>query len=616
MSDKKLFSEFNPTGTEAWEEKILTDLKGADYAKRLITKTIEGIDIKPYYRKEDLQNLDHLMMNPGEFPFVRTNNSADNFSEIRQDIQVNSFAEAGKEAINAVNKGVSSVAFNLSNKQDISYEEFTLLVDSIDIEAIEINFLNGYVSQKVLSHILKYIDEKGLDSNKIRGSVDYDPLGNKTITGKCHSHKNGDCKFSDMFVNLLNLTEKSLPKFAVLTVNAHHFRNSGSSAVQEVAFAVAMGSDYLDKAQKAAVDIDKTASKMKFSFGISSDYFMEIAKIRAARLVWAKIVEAYGVKDKRSCDMYIHSSNCDWNKTAYDPYVNVLRSTTEAMSAVLGGTDSLTVKPFDQSFEKPDEFSKRIARNIQIILRDEAYFDKAVDPSGGSYFIENLTNGIAEHAWELFQEIENEGGYHIALDKGIIKSKVDDIAQKRDMNIAQRREILLGTNQYPNRNETVAIEFNDDEQINKNALKIYRGAQAFEKLRQASEKHVKQPVVFLLTMGNFAMRKARATFSGNFFACAGYKIIESEGFETTDEAAQASIDAHADITVICSSDDEYPDIAPCIYEKLKDKSIVVIAGYPKNSIEALKAFGIKHFIHMRSNVLESLQAFHKEIGIE
>ena len=184
MASKKLFTEFTPTLTEAWEEKIFKDLKGADYAKRLITKTIEGIDIKPYYRKEDLEELSHLMMNPGEFPFVRTNNSEDNYHEIRQDIIVSSFQEAAEEATDAISKGSSSLAFDLKHYEDISYIDFSALIKNVDIQQYEINFLNGFLSEKIVKHLIQYISENNIDSNMVRGSVDYDPLGNKTAFGR------------------------------------------------------------------------------------------------------------------------------------------------------------------------------------------------------------------------------------------------------------------------------------------------------------------------------------------------------------------------------------------------------------------------------------------------
>ncbi len=615
MANKKLFTEFKPTTTEAWEENINKDLKGADYEKRLITRTTEGINIKPYYRIEDLSELEYLSTNPSEFPFVRTNNTINNFHEIRQDIIVDDFISANNKAKEIISKGVTSLGFNLNEIDNIEYNNFSSLLQGIDIEKFEVNFLTGKLAENILTFLIKYISKNNLNFDKIRGAADYDPLGYKTITGNCYEESVGTCKFSNKLKSLYELVENKLPNFKILSVNAQHFRNAGSTAVQEVAFGLAAGSDYLAKATDAGIKASDIAPKMKFTFGAASNYFMEIAKIRASRLLWAKIVEAYGVEDKSKCDMYIHSVTCDWNKTAYDPYVNVLRTTTESMSAILGGTDSLTVNPFDSAFEKPDDFSERIARNTQIILKEEAYFDKAVDPSAGSYYIESLTNSIAEHAWKLFLEIENKGGYHEAFDKGIIKEKIEETARQRDMNIAQRKEILLGTNQYPDRTEKIKLSDKSNITANEKALKLYRAAEAFEELRQKTEKAEKTPKVFMFTIGNLSMRKARAAFSTNFFACAGFEIIDNSGFKTIEEGVNACLKAEADITVICSSDDEYSDIVPVIFEKLKEKSIVAVAGYPKNSIDTFRNFGIEHFIHVKSNVLESLSIFQTKLGM-
>ncbi len=613
MTNKKLFSDFNPSTTQEWEKIIQRDLKGSDYDKKLITKTIEGIDIKPYYRLEDLSKLEYLESLPGKYPYTRGNRTNNSKHKIRQNIIVKSFEEANTKANEFIAKGITSLGFSINHKTDITIEGLFILLNKIDLETIEINFLSGKHSEKVLRLFKSYISENKINPKKVFGSLDYDPIGHKTITGHCYDEK--QCDFSSKLKSLTKIIDNYLPNFKILTVNAQHFRNAGSTAVQELAFGLAMGSDYLSKATDANIEIEKIASKILFTFGIASNYFIEIAKIRAARVLWAKIVEAFGAKNKESGKMYIHSVTCDWNKTAYDPYVNVLRTTTESMSALLGGTDSLLVSPFNSSFEQADDFSERIARNTQIILNEEAYFDKSVDPAAGSYYIESLTNSIAEHAWKLFLEIENEGGYHEAFNNGLVKYKVEETARKRDMNIAQRKEILLGTNQFPNRNEKVTLIKKDKELISDNALRMYRASESFEEIRQKSEKATKIPKVFMLTIGNQAMRKARATFAGNFFACAGFEIIDNPGFKTIDEAVKASIAAKSDITVICSSDDEYPDIVPCIFEKLKEKSIIAVAGYPKNSVDALRNFGIKHFIHIKSNALETLKEFQTELGL-
>jgi methylmalonyl-CoA mutase len=347
---------------------------------------------------------------------------------------------------------------------------------------------------------------------------------------------------------------------------------------------------------------------------------MEIAKFRAARQLWAKIVESYDAGCKEA--MNIHAETCKWNKTVYDPYVNVLRSTTEAMSAAIGVVDSMTVVPFDVPYEKATDFAERIARNTQIILQEEAYLNKTVDPSAGSYYIESLTDAIATEAWKLFLEVQGKGGFTAAFREGFIQTQVGDVAKKRANAIATRREILLGTNQYPNFNEIITKETSDQSYVcdccktddtTKIAepLKLFRGAEAFEALRLATDK-MGRSKVFMLTIGNLTMRKARATFACNFFACAGFEVVDNNGFKTVEEGFKAAIDAKADMVVICSSDDEYATLAPEAFEKLGSKAILVVAGDPVCKPE-LETKGIKNFISIKSNVLETLKFYQNEL---
>jgi methylmalonyl-CoA mutase len=308
--------------------------------------------------------------------------------------------------------------------------------------------------------------------------------------------------------------------------------------------------------------------------------------------------------------------------TVYDSYVNVLRSTTEAMSASLAGVDSMTITPFNITYENPTDFSERIARNTQIILQEESYFSNIVDPSAGSYYIENLTDSIATEAWKLFLDVQSKGGFTKAFKEGHIQKQINEVAQKRESAVATRREILLGTNQYPNINELCQMEINDQSFgcccNNKDntalALRQFRGAQGFEELRRKTDKLENRPKVFMLTMGNLAMRKARAAFSCNFFACAGFEVVDNNGFKTSDEAIKAASDAKADITVLCASDQDYALLAPEVYEKLAGKAIFVVAGDPVCKAD-LEAKGIKNFISVKSNVLETLKYYQKELKI-
>jgi methylmalonyl-CoA mutase len=615
-SFNKLFSEFPPISTQAWEEIISKDLKGADYRKKLIWKTNEGFEVKPYYRAEDLQGLEYLDNFPGNFPFVRGNKTNNNSWLIRQDIIVEDLENANKKALFILDRGIESLGFILPGS--LSVEQMDELFKDIVIEAVEINFICENNHKSLLKTFVSFLKQKKANFAKINGSITFNPLTQLALKGKSSSILEAK--------QLLEIT-KELPNFRVIAIHGSIFHNSGSSSVEELGFALATATEYLDQLTNADVNIDEITPKIRFDFAVGGNYFMEIAKIRAARLLWAKIVEAYHPSCTSVAKMFVHSTTSNWNKTIYDPYVNMLRTTTEAMSSVIGGTDSLTINAFNESFENPTEFGERIARNQQLLLKEESYFDKVVDPSAGSYYIENLTDSIATEAWKIFLEVEEKGGFVKAMKFGHIQKTIKASAEKRDMDIANRKEIFLGTNQFPNFNEKIEKKMDEflfvptDCQVKDaevESLKPYRGTQAFEALRYKTDvfsKKNKRPLVFMLTYGNLNMRKARATFASNFFACAGFEVQDNNGFISAEEGVEAAKAAKANIIVICSSDEEYAELAPAVKDLTKNE-ILVIAGYPKEIMEDLKAKGIENFIHVKSNVLETLNKFQVELGIK
>ncbi len=616
MKEEKLFSEFPPISTEEWEEKIITDLKGADYEKKLIWKPIEGFKVRPYYRAEDLKNFEYLNTVPGEFPFNRGNRKNNNWN-VRVDIETGNIKEANTIAIRAVNNGANALGFNADELT--STENIETLLKGIDLEKTEINFLSSKSFPQTTDLFINEAERQNINKNNIKGSINYDPINHLAITGKLC--KNEDETFEDS-AKLFKKIITELPNFKALTINGNLFHNSGGSIIQEIAFGLASGNEYLSHLTSRGLNINQILPRLLFSFAIGSNYFMVIAKFRAARLLWSKITRQYKPKDHYSQKMNIHAVTSLWNKTIYDPYVNILRNTTEGMSAAIGGIDSMTINPFDITYKESDDFSRRNARNTQLILKEESYLDKIVDPAGGSYYIENLTDSIAMTSWKKFQSIEENGGLIQLLQKGIIKEEIEATAQKRDMDIAQRKVSILGTNQYPNVNETMLEKINRTLDSNNKGLNPYRGAEAFEDLRLATEKHTKKtgkrPGVFLLTIGNLAMRKARATFIENFFGCAGYEIFDNPGFKNTQEAINSAIDSEKEIVVICSSDDEYSEIVPVLTKEIKSKkpqTLIVVAGYPKEKIDEFKKAGVDNFIHVRKNVLETLIEFSKKLGI-
>lgn len=619
VQKEKLFERFPPVSTREWMNKITTDLKGADFNKKLVWKTAEGFEVNPFYRMEDIENLMYIDTLPGVFPYIRGTKVNDNSWLIRQNIEVTNYSKANRKALKILMKGIDSLGFIITDPESITKMNFDFLLERIFLGGVEINFFSDGKAKEIVELLIEYAKKASCDLTKITGAVEADPLGRLMINGTlCIPPEEG----FNYLASLVN-TAAPLPNIRVLNINASNFTNSGADIVQELAFAISMGCEYMTQLVQRGIKTEVAASRMGFTFGTGSNYFPEIAKLRAARLLWSVVLNGFKPSNVENIKMNIHCVTSEWNKTIYDPYVNLLRTQTEAMSAILGGTDSLTVEPFDTVFRHPDEFSERIARNQQLILKHEAYFDKVADPAAGSYYIENLTSLIADNAWKMFLEIEEKGGFLSCLKSGFIQGKISESAKKKENDVATRKTSLLGTNQFPNNNEkiTESIELErvfktkpEGKDLTVDPITITRGSQRYDKLRIAVDKAQKRPVVFLLQIGNPVMRKARSQFSANFFGCAGYEIIDNKIFETADEAIKSARESAADIIVICSSDEEYLLFAPVIYNALKEKAIIVVAGNPANSDE-LRSKGIENFIHLRSNVINILTDFNEKLGI-
>ncbi|MFR9523904.1 MAG: methylmalonyl-CoA mutase family protein [Rikenellaceae bacterium] len=612
-NQERLFAEFPEVSTSTWEEVINKDLKGADYARKLVWRTAEGFNVRPYYRAEDLAGVEFLGSAAGEFPFVRGIGKKNNW-RVHQTILVKSVAEASAEAQEILKKGVDSVGFTI--EEELSAESLATLIEGIDLTQVEVVF-NGKHLAKAANLLLDKLDGMEIDKKHVRASFGIDPIIKDLSVAGAYCC-GGDGKECFEVVAALIARASEYKHMKLFTVNAHNFGNSGATIVEELSFALAAGHDYLVKFTEMGLPIDAVARKIRFSLSVSANYFMEIAKIRAARMLWANIVKAYEPSKTCPCKMYIHAETSKWNQTAYDPYVNMLRGTTEAMSAAIAGVQSLEVLPFNTSFEAPDEFSKRIARNAELLLKHESHFDQVVDPAGGSYYIENLTKSIATEAWAKFNTIEEKGGYIAAFTSGYVVECVKASAAAKDKNIATRREILLGANQYPNFTEVAAADMCacavERECSEENRLTPYRGAMAFEAMRLGVDRSAKEPKAFMLTCGNLSMARARSQFACNFFACAGIRTIDNTYFASVEEGVEAAVAASADIVVICSSDDDYATLAPTAQELLGGKAILVVAGAPACASE-LEAQGITNFINVKSNVLETLKSYLKAMNI-
>lgn len=660
MDEKKnLFSEFPPVSREEWEEVIKNDLRGGNYKQKLNWNTGEGIDVLPFYRRQDL-----------DVP-RKPITTAGNDWEIRQPIRAQKISAANNIARKAVKNGAGALQFLIDIRQtdgalggDLhgtaiqNQGDFSALIDGLNLSEVALHFDSGLVSPILLAMLHNEVKQQEVEPRTVTGSLGYDPYAFAITNGQLSTRENAPVAEAQQ---MLQFCSENLPGIKCLSVDARPYHNAGATIVQELGYALATGSEYMATLSDGGHNTDTIASCIHFNFAVGSNYFLEIAKLRAARLLWRKILDAYQVDKTKQA--YVHTASSEWNKTLYDPYVNMLRSTTEGMSAAIAGADSITIQPFDASFREPDDFSRRIARNSQIILKEESYFHKVADPAAGSYYIETLTDKIADAAWNCFQEVETQGGILKSMRGGYIQTAIEESRNQRDMAIAQRERIFVGTNQYPNpddeapgesskptpaaslkeTNKEVEIDRNRLIQSISNALeggsalgdlvpalfdltkldvriiRPYRGAQAFEELRQSTEAHEKTPTVLTLPLGSKKMRKARSSFAVNFFGCVGYDIQEPLGFESVDEAIDAVQKNHPDIVVLCSSDKEYEDLVPKLSKRLDSldqKPITVLAGYPKDKVDEYSNNGIDEFIYSNCNVLETLQRFQQKLGIK
>ncbi len=601
----KLFQDFEPVTTQEWIEIIQKDLKGKDI-KKLVRKTIDSLEFEPFYRKENTENLPTTNLLPNNFPFIRGYKENNDWA-IRQDFLFKDLKTSIEKAKFAIDKGIKTIGFDFGRKADISQPEFDELVTNIDSVAFM-----AFEEQEKLYHFVK-------KSNKKFQSVflNFDPITYKVFTGNYYKTK------EEIFENLKELLNNDDKNLKPIGINLHYFANAGATPAMQLAFGIAIASEYLHFAQENKIPLEKAINNMYFNVAVSCEYFMEISKIRSLRYLFAKLIESYAPNLKDNAKTFIHGTTTRRNKTIYDAHVNMLRTTIETFGGVVGGVDSFATEPYNAVFAEPDDFAQRIAVNQQIIIKEESYTDKVADPAGGSYYVENISIKLIEEAWKLFLEIEDKGGFEEAAKSGFIKEKLEILAEKEQTLVNKGRIAILGTNKYPNSTENLkeikvqkpfTISDIKHEKTECEPLKISRLSEKFEELRLETEKADNLPKIFMLTYGHKAMRRARADFSSNFFAVAGFKIIDNIGFETVEDGIKKANTEKADVIVLCSSDDSYLEMAE-IAAKLTKNKIVVVAGDPQSRPE-IEKLGIKNFINIKSNIYQELSNYQKILGIK
>lgn len=651
MSEPKrvnnLFSDFPPVNKAEWEQKISEDLNTDNYLHRLAWKTMEGFTAPPFSHGSDFESL-----NPEELISLSPGPGWKICQHIYK-TEPGSANRAIKEAIDSgaaiasilcqATPNVGLLGGDMTGLQIQSQENFEALIDEIQPNNTGLFFDSGMTSPALLAML------KQSGHNPTSAFFTFDPF---TYTASHGRLPVPEPEFNNLISQLIGYGS-----WKTLCADALFYRNAGATLVQEVGIAIALASEFI--ASVPENDRQNAVNALFVRLSTGSLYFPEIAKFRAIRILWKTLLEAYGVETGHT--LHLHAETTRFNKTVSDPYNNLLRLTTEAMAAAAGGADTLLVYPYDEHFKTPDQFSGRISRNIQHILNEEAYFSNVSDPAAGSYYIEQLTDIIAEESWSYFQFIEKQGGVLEALKGNFIQESIASSKQEKMQAFAEQNKVLVGTNHYTNPDEdlpeslqksefTNSLRVSDDNfDIDKNnlidslrkafqdgafvgdvaenfldpqkvlypSLTEFRAGMMFDSIRfktkQYSQQNGKKPLAVTVPVGDKKWRNARANFTKNFLGSAGFNVASSPGFDTLQEAEE-QIKKDADIYILCSSDKEYADLVEPFCETFDaDGNLLVLAGNPGEHESSYRKAGINHFIHRNSDMPGTLQKIQDQL---
>lgn len=604
QNPQKLFPDFNPATAAAWEQKARKDLRDIPL-DNLTWHTYEGIDVKPYYTREDIKDLPFVQQQPGSFPFLRGHKTdSNNWLNIQQLQAEGDGKTAINKAADALARGADGILFVVQQPEMF---DVTHLLEKINLTQLSISYTLAQQPDVFLEKLYASLEARQLSHRDLHGFVNYDPMTGK---GLLTDEEN------KAIIRLLELTKDS-PDFYGVTVCGTNFSSIGASITQEIAYTLSAAVACIHRLTDAGEALEPVLQNMQFYMGSGTNYFLEIAKLRALRLLWAAVAEAYQAEPGMAAYLRIHSITSSWYQTTLDPYVNMLRVTTEAMAAVIAGCDALTVVPFDNTFEKPDEFSERIARNVSTILKEEAYLDKAIDPAAGSYYLESLTSELAAQAWALFKEVEAKGGFEAAYKSGFILGSITEISRRKFRDIATGREVLVGTNKYPNPKEK--IDFDPEKLIQSADFDTTRAAYPTEVMRMATELHLRKrkrrPKAVVAVIGDAGKHQLNASFAQELFICAGFET-DLQQYASAEAAADILLHAAAEVVVVSSSE------AAFIHEfgpKLRhhhDKPTIILADDPQHMKAEMLANGYDEFIFDGCDMSTILKAVQRRLSRE
>lgn len=589
-----LFSDFNPVTKQEWMDKVTIDLKGEDFNRKLVWKHLNGIDFQPFYCAEDAsKHLTNTGENAGSLINYRT-------------IQVLSAEGGNKLALKAICEGVTGLIFDLKEKVSV-----TTLLKHININEIAVSFILSENAIGFAKDFFDFSDQNITNNKNLRGFFDLGLISNYVTTGHYNMLQFETLK------HLVNLS-KEYPNFKSITISGTAYLDSGSNQVQEVAYTLNSLIYVIERCLERDIDIESIFDNLHIELAIGSEYFIEIGKFRAFNSLLHEIAKKYGVSNFKH---KLTAKTAIWSKSVTDAHTNLLRATTETMSAILGNVDGVIIDAYDKEFNNPSDFSTRIANNITTILKEESYFGKVTNPVDGSYYIEEVSTKIAEKALELFKAIEAFGGFYKAFESELIQQQIAQIRQEKIKLISQRRLPMVGVNKYPNLMETVSSKvLSAGANISSKVLIPRRASLEIETIRKITEQIVeetgKRPRVELVSFGNLTMRKARAAFSYDFMGVSGFEIWQEKSYDSAKQAAGRSALTESEVVVICSSDPDYTESALLFVETFRDinpDKVLLLAGNPVDIMDALNTSGLDGCIHLKSDVIQTISSVQEKV---
>ncbi len=617
-----LFEEFPDISTEAWEEQIQKDLRGADYGEILLWHLSDGFTARPYYRAEDVAA-------------IKTEREAEPAVEVplgwklRQDIRTPDLESASRHARSAVDAGVDILGIDLriDGARCLGVplhrsSDFRRLLAGLSLSDVALHVDGGALGPRLFALYADYVRD---GDTAAPFSLGFDPVAECVRSGRQLDH------LLDLSADMIRLAEeKELSGARVLAVRSGVYQNAGATAVQATALLLAAISELIVRLIERGITAEQVLGRVLIETSIGSSYFIEIARLRALRILLRQLVDIF-VPNKDVHLPPIHGTASTRNQTLYDPHENLLRSTTEAASAAIGGCDVVAVHPFDEISGRYDEFSYRMARNVQHILRFEGGFARVADPAAGSYYVEVLTNGFARRSWQLFQEIESRGGFFESLEDGFIHGQLGASAAEARLAVAERRTVLVGTNHYPNRDErrSEEIAVHDGEDLGEELLSLMEGpsiaeplvserlAEPVEQRRLRTERMGRDVRLLLVPFGESAVKSERVNFAATFLGCGGFRIVSAPAITDSREVGKALRDLRPDVVVFCADDEAYAHLLDDVDHEVTTWQQQIPRGIVAGPEVAaqLKEGQCDFAISEGSNLLDVVDDLHEMLGV-